>query len=132
MSGLMHLRAAILSALRADAALLARVNSVEDGGTGKFSAPALVLTDMSASEWGARGVAGLAVRVPFTLHSRSDQPDGLVEAAIRIDTVMQALPPLAGGWQVGAVRFDRTRLIQTADGHRVMMIDYAVRLSLVG
>lgn len=129
MSGVVLLRDAVIGALRADAALMALVNTVEDGATPKFSAPALIVGNMFATEWGARGLSGLSVRVPFTLVDRADRPGRLGDAAARIDAVMDGLPATAGDWQVGVVRFERSRTVRGSDGQWSMLIDYLVRLS---
>lgn len=133
MSGVLPLRRATIAALRGDAGLMALVNGVEDGGAPKLSAPALMLGPLAASEWGARGVQGLSVRVPMTIIDRADVPDRLDAAAARIGVVMAALAgPLAGdadGWTVGVVILDRSRAVRSADGHWSMMVDYLVRLS---
>lgn len=129
MSGALALRGVLLGALRDDAGLMALVNSVEDGGVPKQSAPAVSLGQLFASEWGARGVSGLSVRVPLTLIDRADGPDRLGEVANRIGAVMAALPAEAGGWRIGDVRFERARSLRGADGQWSMLIDYRVRLS---
>jgi len=129
MSGALALRAVLLAALRDDAGLMALVNSVEDGGAPKQSAPAVTLGQLFATEWGARGVSGLAVRVPLTLVDRADVPDRLGAVAIRIGVVMSELPAEAGGWRIGDARFERARSLRGPDGQWSMLVDYRVRLS---
>lgn len=129
MSGIFALRAVLIEALRGDAGLMALVNGVEDGGVLKMSPPVLLLGQLFATEWGARDVAGLSVRVPMTLIDRADRPDRLSDAAVRIGAVMDALPDEAGGWQIGDARFERARTVRSADGQWSMLIDYRVRIS---
>ncbi|MCE7798649.1 DUF3168 domain-containing protein [Sphingobium sufflavum] len=131
MSGVLALRQVLLTALRGDAALMALVNSVEDGGAVKQSPPALMLGQMAASEWGAKGVRGLSVRVPLTLIDRGDAPDRIDAAAARVGVVMDALSGEAGAWRIGIVRFDRSRTVRSADGQWSMMVDYLARLSRI-
>ncbi len=133
MSGVIALRAVLLAALRGDAGLMALINSVEDDGVAKQSAPALILGQLAATEWGARSLKGLSVRVPFTLIDRAEVPDRIGAAAARVEAVMDglggALPDDAGDWRVGIVRFDRSRTVRASGGQWSMMVDYLVRLS---
>lgn len=129
MSGVLALRGIVLEALRGDAALLAFVNAVADGSAAKVSAPALTLGACTATEWGAKGLKGLSVRVPLTLIDRADEPVRLNDAAVRIDAVMDVLPDMAAGWRIGAVLPATIRTVRTADGQWTMLLDYVVRLS---
>ena len=131
MNAVILLRDAVIGALRGDAALMALVNKVEDGAVPKFSAPALVVGEMFATEWGARAVKGLSVRMPLTLIDRADRPGRLADAAERIEAVMAGLPATVGPWRVGAVGFNRSRTVRSADGQWSMLIDYLARLSRV-
>jgi hypothetical protein len=132
MEAVILLREAVIGGLRGDAALMALVNAVEDGATPKFSAPALIVGEMFATEWGARGLKGLSIRVPLTLIDRADRPARLADAAERVEAVMGGLPATAGPWRIGVVRFDRSRTVRSADGQWSMLIDYLARLSRVG
>ncbi|MET0240650.1 MAG: DUF3168 domain-containing protein [Sphingobium sp.] len=132
MSGVLALRGVVIAALRGDAALMALVNSVEDGGLSRQSAPALVIGQLFATEWGARGLRGLSVRVPMTVVDRADRPERLEAAAERIEAVMGGLAAHAGDWRVGSVRLDRSRSLRGSDGQWSLLVDYAVRLSRVG
>jgi hypothetical protein len=129
MSGVLALRAVLLAALRGDAGLMALINSVEDGGLAVQSAPALALGQLFATEWGARGLSGLSVRVPMTVIDRADRQDRLSAASVRIGAVMGALPDEADGWRIGDVRFERARPLRGGDGQWSMLVDYRVRLS---
>lgn len=129
MSGTVMLRREIIAALRADAPLMALVNSVEDGGAPRQSPPSLRLGELFASEWGARGIAGMSVRVPFTLVDRADAADRIAAAADRIAVVMASLPAEADGWRIGAVLFDRQRSVAAPGGQWSLLIDYRARLS---
>jgi hypothetical protein len=132
MEAVILLREAVIGALRGDAGLMALVNAVEDGATPKFSAPALIVGEMFAAEWGARGLKGLSIRVPLTLIDRADRPARLADAAERVEAVMGGLPAAAGPWRIGVVRFDRSRTVRSADGQWSMLIDYLARVSRVG
>jgi hypothetical protein len=129
MSAVLALRAVVLVALRDDAGLMALVNAVEDGSAVKVSAPAALLGAFVATEWGAKGVRGLSVRVPVTLIDRTDGTQRLSDAAARVDAVMDGLPATAGDWRIGTVLLNGARTLRSADGQWTMAIDYLVRLS---
>lgn len=129
MSGTITLRREILAALRGDAPLMALVNGIEDGGAPRQLPPSLRLGELFASEWGARDVAGLAVRVPLTLVDRAEGADRIAAAADRIAAVMATLPDEADGWRIGTVLFDRQRSIVAPGGQWSLLIDYRARLS---
>ena len=129
MSGASILRREILAALRADASLMTLVNGIEDGGAPRQSPPFIRVGELFASEWGARGVEGLAVRVPFTLVDRADGGDRIAAAADRIGVAMAALPAEADGWRIVAVLFDRQRSIVAPGGQWSLLIDYRARMS---
>jgi hypothetical protein len=129
MSGEVALRGVMIAALRGDAGLMALINRVEESGAPKVSAPALVLGQFIASEWGARGIRGLGVRVPLTLIDRADRPDRLGAAAARVEVVMGSLPRQVEDWSIGVVRFGQSRTVRGGDGLWTMLVDYQVRLS---
>lgn len=129
MSGTIMLRREIIAALRADAPLMALVNSVEDGGAPRQSPPSLRLGELFGTEWGARGVEGISVRVPLTLIDRADAADRIAAAADRIGVAMASLPEEADGWRIGAVLLERQRSIAAPGGQWSLLIDYRARLS---
>lgn len=129
MSGTIMLRREIIAALRADTALMALVNSVEDGGAPRQSPPSLRLGELFAAEWGARGVEGMSVRVPFTLVDRAEAADRIAVAADRIGAAMASLPVEVDGWRIGAVLFERQRTVSAPGGQWSLLIDYRARIS---
>lgn len=129
MSGVLALRAVVLAALRGDAGLMALVNAVDDASAAKVSPPALLLGGFVATEWGARGLKGLSVRVPLILTDRAEDTSRIDAAAARIDAVMDALPETAGQWRIGTVQLSGARALRGADGHWTMPLDYLVRVS---
>lgn len=132
MSCILSLRATMIAALGADTALMALVNSVEDSGAPKMSAPALIVNDLTATDWGARGVTGQLVRIPLVLVDRSDRPDRLADASARVDAVMAGLPVTIDGWRLGTLRLDRSRALRGLDGRWSLFLDYLARLTLLG
>jgi len=131
MSGVLALRGVVVAALRGDAGLMALVNAVEDASAAKLTPPVLMVGGFVATEWGARGLHGLSVRVPLILSDRAEDVTRLDSAAARIDAVMDALPEEAGDWRIGTVQLASARALRGSDGHWTMPLDYLVRVSRV-
>lgn len=130
MSGEMIVRAAMLAALRGDAALMALVNQVSDGEPVKASAPWVLLGDSSVTGWGARGVDGLSLRQPIMLTVRGDDLARVTGVIERIDVVLRAMDGALGGetgsWRITSLRFERSRIMRSRSEWRATL-DYAVR-----
>lgn len=127
MSAEISAREAIRATLDADAALRARVNQVSDGEPVKASGPWLMLGEGSASGFGARGVNGVALRVPVILALRGDAPGEVGAILDALDTAMAAVPEVVGGWKITVLRFERSRLRRDKAGWRIVT-DYMLRL----
>lgn len=134
MSGEMAVRGAVLSALRSDAALMSLVNLVSDGEPLKASPPWLQLGEAVASGWGARGVSGLALRLPIQLIVRGDDLARVTEVLARVDAVLAGIDGDLGGdagdWRITSLRFERSRILRGRTGWRAS-VDYAVRAARV-
>ena len=126
MSGEMIVRAAMLAALRGDAALMALVNQVSDGEPVKASAPWLLLGDTSVTGWGARGVDGLSLRQPLMLTVRGDDLARVTGVIERIDVVLRGMDGALGDWRITSLRFERSRIVRSRSEWRANL-DYAVR-----
>ena len=126
MSGEMSVRAAMLAALRGDAALMGLVNQVSDGEPVKASTPWLLLGDSSVTGWGARGVDGLSLRQPIMLTVRGDDLARVTGVIERIDAVLRAMDGALGDWRITSLRFERSRIIRSRTEWRANL-DYAVR-----
>jgi hypothetical protein len=121
-------RAAILAALRGDAALGALVNLVSDGEPVKASPPWLRVDDAVALGWGARGVQGVTLRQPIQLMLRGDQRDAVTAILDRIDMVLRAMPDEAGDWKITSLAFDRSQIARSRNEWRAS-VTYSIRLT---
>ncbi len=127
MSGATALRGAMLAALRTDGALAALVNQVSDGLPVTASPPWLLVGDPVATGWGARGIEGVALRLPLLVTVRGD---GSGQIAQILDAVAAALAALDGelvdGWRITDLRCERSRIVRGRTEWRASA-DYAVR-----
>lgn len=121
-------REAIRATLEADTGLRALVNQISDGEPVKASGPWLMLGEGSASAFGARGVNGVALRVPVILTLRGDAPGDVGTILEALEVALGAVPGEIGVWKVTTLRFERSRLRRDKAGWRVV-VDYALRLA---
>ncbi|MBO9574501.1 MAG: DUF3168 domain-containing protein [Sphingobium sp.] len=129
MSGELILRAAMLAALRGDAALSEAVNSIDDGDPVKASAPWLRLGESNMTGWGARGVDGMTVRLSVLLAVRGDEEAATSEILERVDVVLGGMAPgLDAGWRITSLRRERARVARRQNEWRASA-DYAVRMA---
>ncbi len=127
MSAEIQAREAIRAALTESVTLSALVNQISDGDPAKASSPWLMLGEGSASGFGARGVEGVALRVPVILTLRGDAPGDVDAVLDALGAAMRTVPDMIGDWKVTALRFERSRLRRDKAGWRVVS-DYALRL----
>ncbi len=127
MSAEIQAREAIRAALTESVTLSALVNQISDGDPAKASSPWLMLGEGSASGFGARGVDGVALRVPVILTLRGDAPGDVDAVLDALGAAMRTVPDMIGDWKVTALRFERSRLRRDKAGWRVVS-DYALRL----
>ncbi len=127
MSAAMIARAAMLGALRGDAALGALVNQIADGEPVKASAPWLMLGPGQASGWGARGVDGVTLRQTVELAVRGDQAAVVETILARVGVALGAMDGALGDWRVTSLRLERSRIRRTQAEWRAVA-DFAVRL----
>lgn len=127
MSAEMQAREAIRATLTESVTLRALVNQISDGDPAKASSPWLMLGEGSAIGFGARGVDGVALRVPVILTFRGDAPGDVDAVLDALGAAMRTVPDMIGDWKVTVMRFERSRLRRDKAGWRIVS-DYALRL----
>lgn len=100
MSAEIAVRAAVLAALRGDAALMAIVNGVYDGPPVKASEPYALVGDGAGSDWGTKDADGREVRIAINLFDRQETPVRLGEIMALSHGVMRGFGALR--WMSGA------------------------------
>ena len=114
MSADVKVRAAVIAALKEDAALMGSLNGLFDGQPVRASVPYAVVGECIASDWGAKGVDGRELRLTIGLHDAGETPGRLAVPLERIDAVMQLLE-LADGWRIVGARLIRSRVVKGRD-----------------
>jgi hypothetical protein len=133
MSAEVVVRAAVIDALRGDAALMAGLNGLFDGAAGRASAPYGVVGECVATDWGAKGLEGREMTLAISLFDVGETPGRLAGWLARVDAVVRGVD-MAGGWMAGewrvvGARLVRSRVARTGarDGWQALA-DYRIRL----
>ena len=128
MSAEVTVRAAVIAALKEDAALMGGLNGLFDGQPVRASVPYAVVGDCIASDWGAKDVDGRELRLTIGLHDAGETPARLAALLERIDAVMQLLE-FAEAWRIVGVRLIRSRVVKGRDKDTWQaVVDYRVRV----
>ncbi|WP_097091127.1 DUF3168 domain-containing protein [Novosphingobium sp. Chol11] len=128
MSAEVTVRAAVIAALKEDAALMGGLNGLFDGQPVRASVPYAVVGECIASDWGAKDVDGRELRLTIGLHDAGETPGRLAALLERIDAVMQLLE-FAEAWRIVAVRLIRSRVVKGRDKDNWQaVVDYRVRV----
>ena len=128
MSAEVTVRAAVIAALKEDAALMGGLNGLFDGQPMRASVPYAVVGECIASDWGAKDVGGRELRLTIGLHDAGETPGRLAALLERIDAVMQLLE-FAEAWRIVGVRLIRSQVVKgrEKDGWKAV-VDYRVRV----
>lgn len=121
-------RAAIVAALRADAALGAVLNGVFDGPGVRASAPYAEVTDALATDWGTKDRRGRELRVAITLRDLAELPGRLNAMVDATQAAIEGLARDLDGWRVASVAFQRSRIAPEGPGRWLAVVEYRVRI----
>lgn len=125
-------RAAIVAALREDAALGATLNGVFDGPGVRASAPYAEVGDGLATDWGTKDARGRELRIAVTIRDLAETParlGALVDAAER---AIEGSARDLDGWRVASLAFVRARTAGEGPGKWVAVIEYRARVLETG
>ncbi|MFC3581934.1 DUF3168 domain-containing protein [Sphingomonas hylomeconis] len=125
------LQAALLAALRGDAALTAGLNGVFEGPAVKASPPFAELGELLSVDWGTKTVAGRELRVAVTVRGAGDTGAAVAALAGMVGAAIEAVPRDLAGWRVASVALLRTRLLRGAPGVWAAVVEYRVRMMAV-
>lgn len=125
MSMIASIKAALIAALRGDAALAALVHHIDDGEAKAPPVPYGRVAEASAAEWGAKDRPGHELRLEMAFADRGDgaRMDAIAAAALAVIT---AMPRTIDGWETGGFAVLRTRQLRLRGG--VNQVSIALRL----
>lgn len=129
MSGEMIVRAAVIAALRGDAALMERINGLFDGAPVRVSPPFVAVEEAVAGEWGAKGLEACEARLTIVARDPGDGLGALGPVMARVGAVMGALGAAGEGWRVVSARLIRSRTARAGKGAEgwAATMEYRVR-----
>lgn len=121
-----QVKAALIAALRGDAALSALVHHIDDGEAKAPPVPHGRVAEASASEWGAKDRPGHEVRIELVFADRGDgaRMDAITAAAM---AVIGSMPRTIDGWETGGFTVLRTRQARGRGGVNQLAISLRVR-----
>jgi hypothetical protein len=132
MSAELAVRAAVLSALRGDAALMGLTNGMYDGPPVKASEPYALVGEAIGSDWGTKDAEGREVRIALSLFDRQETPVRLGEMMGLAHAAVRAMGGMADGWRIAGVALVRSRTAGARepgrDGGWSAVADYRVRV----
>lgn len=119
-------RAALVAALRGDAALGAMVHHVDDGEAKSPPVPNIRLAEISAGEWGAKDRPGHELRIELLISDRGEgaRLESISEHALAI---IAAMPRTINGWETSGFTVLRLRQFRQRSGINQMSISLRVR-----
>ncbi len=122
------LRTALLDHLRADAALMAAINLVDEAAIERASPPWLALVASAAIDWSTKTLTGREVRVAFELRLHGDDPASGADIAGQVDTRVLSLPADQTGFRVVSAQFLRGQAERRERNARAILREYRFRL----
>ncbi|WP_420146073.1 tail completion protein gp17 [Sphingobium sp.] len=135
MSGEAAARAAVIAALRGDAALMEQANALFDGEPGRAAAPYGFVGEAIGAEWGGKGLDGREVRLTIGLRVGDEATARIAAMMARVDAVMAMLSDQdgwrPGEWQIVTARLIRSRMMRDAPGSPTgwrAIVDYRLRM----
>lgn len=132
MSAEWELRGAVLSALRSNSEIMARVNGVFDERPITATAPYIELLSSISNDWSSKSFQGREVRLSIALMSAAQESAPDLSAAEFIHQVLLNLPnnipQHEPRYKIINIIFDRTRTRHDADNRWTILIDYRVRI----
>lgn len=117
-------RTAIAAWLRADAALMALVNALEEEGPVAASLPAIAIVASAAADWSHKTGAGREVRLAVEITARGDDPAPLGVIAARLEQRIATMPPDQAGFRLVMTQFLRSRAERRARAVRAQLLEY--------
>lgn len=123
-----QLRAALMSWLRGDPALLGQLNAIEEEAPTRASIPWLGIAASASIDWSTKDRRGREIRVAVELHVRGDDPATGAQTVALIEDRIETLPANQAGFTIASIRFLRARAEQRPANVRAVLLEYRFRV----
>jgi len=123
-----QLRAALLAWLRADPALIGKLNAIEEEAPVRTAIPWLGVAASASVDWSTKECNGREVRLALELHMRGDDPATGAQTIAAVENRIETIPAAQGGFSIVSVRFLRARAEQRTGNVRAILLEYRFRL----
>lgn len=123
-----QLRAAVIAWLRADPALQAVLNAVEEEAPVRASPPWLGIAASASTDWSHKSGKGREVRLALELHLRGDDPATGSSTLAAIEDRIETLPAVQPGLHIINSTFLRARAEQRPGNLRAVLLEYRFRI----
>lgn len=121
------LRAALIDWLRADAALAALLNAVEEEAPSRAAPPWLGIAASASADWSTKDRRGREVRIALELHCRGDDARAAIETAQAVEARVEAFPAVHPGFVLASLTFLRARAERRGGNRRAVLLEYRFR-----
>ncbi len=123
-----QLRAALIGWLRADSALIGKLNAIEEESPVRTSIPWLGFATSASVDWSTKDRKGREVRLAVELHLRGDDPATGAQTVALIEDRIETLPSTQAGFSIASTQFLRARAEQRPANVRAVLLEYRFRL----
>lgn len=123
-----QLRASLIEWLRADPALVGKLNAIAEEAPVRASIPWLGIAASASVDWSTKDRKGREVRVAVELNLRGDDPATGARTMALIEDRIEALPTDQSGFKVAGIQFLRARAEQRPANVRAVLLEYRFRL----
>ena len=123
-----RLRKVLLDWLRADPALVDRLNAIEEESPVTASPPWVGIAASASADWSVKDRAGREVRIAFELFDRTDDTERIAVAAEAIERRIGTFMPDDAGFALVSTHFLRSRAERRENGGRAVLLEYRFRV----
>ena len=120
-------QAALVSALKGDAALASEISGVFDGPPTRASFPYVSIGGGASGDWSTKTARGREHRIAVTVWDDGESPARLHRLMAEAEEAIEAIAPEVGGHRIASLTFLRSRVIRDADGPWAGIVEYRAR-----
>ena len=122
------LRRDLVGWLRADAALMRRVNAIEEESPLDMHPPWIGIAASASADWSTKTESGREVRIALELLARGQETAGLDDTVAALERRIAALPAQWSGYRIVHTRFLRSRVERRDRAARAALVEYRFRI----